>query len=265
VDVARETTKPIFVIWGAPAGTDDTYYRRLLDGGLPVFRTFGNCVGAARAYVDYWQFARRYRSPFPAAPTRPSAAAAKARRILGEAEPGAALSEHRSKALLAAYGIRSTRDRLCASATEAVRAARALRYPVVMKVSSPTSCTRAISGSCASASTPTRPSAPPSATSPARRARPPDARDGSMACSSASRSWRRRDGPRRLPGRAVRPRGHGRLGGVFVEVLRDVAFRVPPFAKVEAPECCTSSPASRCSRACAAHHRPTSLRSSTSS
>ena len=25
-------------------GTDDTYYKRLLDGGLPVFRTFGNCV-----------------------------------------------------------------------------------------------------------------------------------------------------------------------------------------------------------------------------
>ena len=41
---ARRPTKPIFVVWGAPAGTDDTYYKRLLDGGLPVFRTFDNCV-----------------------------------------------------------------------------------------------------------------------------------------------------------------------------------------------------------------------------
>jgi len=31
------TTKPIFVIWGAPSGTDDTYYKRLLDGGLPPY------------------------------------------------------------------------------------------------------------------------------------------------------------------------------------------------------------------------------------
>ncbi len=49
IDVAKTTDKPIYVVWGAPPGTDDTYYKRLLDGGLPVFRTFGNCVqGRAR-------------------------------------------------------------------------------------------------------------------------------------------------------------------------------------------------------------------------
>ena len=35
IDAAKTTTKPIFVVWGAPSGTDDTYYKRLLDGGLP--------------------------------------------------------------------------------------------------------------------------------------------------------------------------------------------------------------------------------------
>ena len=64
IDVAKTTDKPIFVVWGSPPGTDDTYYKRLLDGGLPVFRTFGNCVKAVRAYVDYWRFAARYRSAF---------------------------------------------------------------------------------------------------------------------------------------------------------------------------------------------------------
>src|SRR5690606_29235430 len=49
VDVAQTTTKPIFVVWGSPSSADEVYYRRLLDGGLPVFRTFGNCVAAARA------------------------------------------------------------------------------------------------------------------------------------------------------------------------------------------------------------------------
>jgi len=48
IDAATTSTKPIFVVWGAPAGTDDTYYKRLLDGGLPVFRTFHNCVGAVK-------------------------------------------------------------------------------------------------------------------------------------------------------------------------------------------------------------------------
>ena len=69
----RRPTKPIFVVWGAPPGTDDTYYKRLLDGGLPVFRTFDNCVDAVRAYQDYWTFAARYRSPFDDAPTAPLA------------------------------------------------------------------------------------------------------------------------------------------------------------------------------------------------
>ena len=61
------------MIWGAPSGTDDTYYKRLLDGGLPTFRTFNNCIAAVKAYADYWTFAARYRSPFEDAPTTPLA------------------------------------------------------------------------------------------------------------------------------------------------------------------------------------------------
>src|SRR5262245_36015536 len=122
VDVAKTTDTPIFVVWGAPAGTDDTYYFRLLGGGLPVFRTFANCVRAVRAHVDYWQFAGRYRSPFDDAPTGPSPAAAKARRVLDAGGTGEALSEHASKQVLKAYGVRSSRDVLCGSAAEAVDA-----------------------------------------------------------------------------------------------------------------------------------------------
>ena len=81
--MAKTTAKPIFVIWGAPSGTDDTFYFRLLDGGLPVFRTFANCVKAVRAYVDYWEFAVRYRSPFANAPTDLSPAAQGARIAAG--------------------------------------------------------------------------------------------------------------------------------------------------------------------------------------
>src|ERR671911_115011 len=132
VEVAKTTDKPIFVIWGAPAGTDDTFYFRLLDGGLPVFRTFANCVKAVQAYVDYWDFAARYRSPFGDAPTEPSTGAAKARRVLAGASPGGTLSERASKQLLKAYGVRSSRDALCESAGQAVEAAKRIGFPVVM-------------------------------------------------------------------------------------------------------------------------------------
>src|SRR4029077_13362348 len=81
IAAAKTTSKPIFVIWGAPSGTDDTYYHRLLDGALTTFRTFSNRVAAVKAYVAYWTFAARYQSPFKDAPTTPSPAAKKARAL----------------------------------------------------------------------------------------------------------------------------------------------------------------------------------------
>src|SRR5262249_12444336 len=119
IAVSKTTTKPIHVIWGAPSGTDDTYYLRLLDGGLPVYRTFNNCVRAVRAYQDYWTFAARHRSPFASASTVVSDASKKARSMLADVESGAALSEWQSKQLLRAYGIKTSKDVLCTSAKAA--------------------------------------------------------------------------------------------------------------------------------------------------
>jgi acetate---CoA ligase (ADP-forming) len=47
------------------------------------------------------------------------------------------LTEHRAKALLAAYGLPETQERLATSAAEAAEAASALQYPVVLKIASP--------------------------------------------------------------------------------------------------------------------------------
>ena len=111
--VAQQTDKPIFVVWGSPPGTDDTYYHKLLDGGLPVFRTFGNCVtavqrvlrllGASRAGTGRRSPTHR-RTPLPAAKQRP-------RRSSPTPAPGATLSEHASKQMLKAYGIRTVARR----------------------------------------------------------------------------------------------------------------------------------------------------------
>lgn len=235
VDVARTTDKPIFVVWGSPPGTDETYYRRLLDGGLPVFRTFGNCVKAVRAYVDYWAFAKRYRSPFADAPTEPLPAAKKARAILAEVGPGEALSEWQSKRLLKTYGIPVTRDVLCHSAQGAKRAADALGYPVVMKVSSPDLLHKSDLGlvKVGVATAKDAYATYAALLAKARKAGGKNARiDGVLVCPMVSGGVETVVGVSRDP--LFGPVVMVGLGGIFVEVLGDVTFRVPPFDAGEA-------------------------------
>jgi acyl-CoA synthetase (NDP forming) len=234
IEVSKTTDKPIFVIWGAPAGTDDTYYKRLLDGGLPVFRTFSNCVGAVRAYVDYWAFAKRYHSPFADAPTEPLPAAKRARKILEDASPGGALSEHESKQLLKAYGIKPSRDVLCTTAAEAVKAAKTIGYPVVMKTSSPDLLHKSDLGLVkvgVDSDKAVRTTFDEQMRK-ARRAAGKNGRvDGVLVCEQVSGGVEMVVGVSQdaLFGPVVM----AGLGGVFVEVLGDVTFRVPPFDRDE--------------------------------
>jgi acyl-CoA synthetase (NDP forming) len=234
VEVAATTDTPIFVVWGAPAGTDDTYYLRLLDGGLPVFRSFANCVRAMRGYVDYWTFAARYRSPFRDAPVAASPAAARARRILERTEPGTALSEWDSKRVLKAYGIRTSRDRLCASKAEALDAARALGFPVVMKVSSPDLLHKSDLGlvEVGVASAAGVRDTYDTLLARARRARRGARIDGVLVCEQVTGGVETLVGVTHDP--LFGPVVTAGLGGVFVEVLGDVTFRVPPFDEREA-------------------------------
>jgi acetate---CoA ligase (ADP-forming) len=234
IDVAGTTDKPIFVVWGSPPGTDDTYYKRMLDGGLPVFRTFGNCVKAVRAYVDYWRFAHRYRSAFDDAPVKPLPAAKRARAILETAAPGEALSEHASKQLLAAYGIRSSRDVLVETETAAVKAAAGLGYPVVMKVSSPDLLHKSDLGLVRVGVT-TAKEVRTAFTELMARARRAGGRtvriDGVLVCEMVTGGVETVVGVSRDP--LFGPVVMAGLGGIFVEVLEDVTFRVPPFDRAE--------------------------------
>jgi acetate---CoA ligase (ADP-forming) len=235
VEVAKTTDKPVFVIWGAPPGTDDTFYFRLLDGGLPVFRTFANCVKALRAYVDYWEFAARYRSPFADAPSEPLPAAAKARRVLAGAAPGEALSEHASKQVLKAYGVRPSRDVLCDSAARAVQAAKTIGFPVVMKVSSADLTHKSDLGLVKVGVGTAREvrTVYDELTRKARRAGGKRARvDGVLVCETVSGGVETVVGVSQDP--LFGPVVMVGLGGVFVEVLRDVTFRVSPFSADEA-------------------------------
>jgi acetate---CoA ligase (ADP-forming) len=234
IAAAHSTTKPVFVVWGAPAGTDDTYYKRLLDGGLSVFRTFHNCVAAVKSYADYWTFSARYRSPFDDAPREPLPAARKARKLLDGLKSGEALSEWSSKKLIRAYGIKTSNDTLCASAAEAVRAAKEIGFPVVMKVSSPDLLHKTDVGvvkvgvSSAGDVRATYDELLRKARKANRHAR----LDGVMVCEMVT------GGVDMLIGVSTDelfgPVVTIGLGGILVEVFGDVTFRVPPFSEDEA-------------------------------
>ena len=234
IAAAQTTTKPIYVIWGAPAGTDDTYYKRLLDGGLPVFRTFNNCVKAVRAYVDYWRFVAHYRSPFADAPREPLPAAKKARALLAGLRSGEALSEWSSKQLLKAYGIKTSRDVLCSSATAAVKAANQLGYPVVMKVASPDLLHKTEAGvvKVGVATAKDVRATYDELLRKAKRANRTARVEGVMVCEMVT------GGVDTLVGVSTDalfgPVITVGLGGIFVEVLGDVVSRVPPFSAAEA-------------------------------
>jgi acyl-CoA synthetase (NDP forming) len=234
IEAAKSTTKPVFVVWGAPAGTDDTYYKRLLDGDLPVFRTFHNCVAAVKSFADYWTFSARYRSPFDRAPREPLPAVRKARKLLDALAPGEALSEWNSKKLLRAYGIKTSKDELCGSPAEAVRAAKKIGFPVVMKVSSPDLLHKTDVGIVkvgVASGTEVR-AAYDALLRKATRADRGARIEGVMVCEMVT------GGVDMLVGVSTDdlfgPVVTVGLGGIFVEVFGDVTFRVPPFDDDEA-------------------------------
>ncbi len=233
VDVAEATDKPVCVIWGSPVADEPAYREVLLGSRCQVFRTFSNCVKALAAYVEYHRFRRRYRPVF----TRPVAsrlpAAREAIAALAPLPSGSALSEHRSKELLSAYGIPVSREVMCTNAKEAARAASEIGFPVVMKVSSPKVAHKSELGlvrlGVASAK---EAKAAWTQLSAAGEAAAPGAVEGVLVCETVS------GGVECVVGVAhdelFGPTVMFGLGGISLEVFGDVAFRVPPFDSEEA-------------------------------
>jgi acyl-CoA synthetase (NDP forming) len=220
VDVSSTTDKPICVIWGSPSGTEDAYRKGLLGSNLPVFRTFGNCVTAIRAFLDYHAFTDRV-GDLPDPPSTVEIPAA----------GGPLLTEYESKRLLAEYGVAVSRDVPCADAEEAYRAAVAFAGPVVVKavcaelphksdlglvrLGVPPDQVRAVFAEFAGIV-----------------AAQGSTMDGVLVCEQLS------GGVELVVGIATDelfgPVVMAGVGGVAVEVYQDVTFRVPPFGRPEA-------------------------------
>ncbi len=103
------------------------------DAGIPCYTSMPSCARAMRALVDYGRFQARRHHPPPS--TTAPALREEAARALAAAGP--VLTEHEAKALLALYGIPRPPEALAISADQAAAAAAHISGAVALKVQSP--------------------------------------------------------------------------------------------------------------------------------
>jgi acyl-CoA synthetase (NDP forming) len=131
---ADELEKPVVVTWNS-FKTDEPGFQALVESGVPMFRSFRNCFSALRAYDWYQRQSEHFRHRAPMSDRVP----VKARRLVSDlsGRPSGPLGAADTWTLLDAFGLPMAAEGVATSATEAAQWARAIGFPVVMKVASP--------------------------------------------------------------------------------------------------------------------------------
>ncbi len=212
--------------------------------GVPFLQGADNGLRAVRSLIQYTEFQRARREA--AVGSRQSAADSvlippkghpessvlveQARALIAAAR-GTPLVERTAKEVLALYGIPVTRESLATTADAAVAAARAIGYPVVLKIESPDIAHKTEAGGVL---LDVRDDAAAWAgfetiIANARRYKP-DARIAGVLVQEMATGGREMIlGMTRDP--AYGPAVAVGLGGVFVEILKDIALGVPPLTE----------------------------------
>ena len=215
---------------GASTGLD-----RLKDAGVPVFHSPENLASALRKFQDYHAWLEsRVRSGFGSARPMSDTQSALSDKLVERSESN--LSEYEAKRLIERWGVPVVTERLAASEDQAVEAAREIGFPVVVKVSSPDILHKTEAGALKigladedAVRTAYR-EVVANAESYAPGARIEGALVGEMVRGGTEVivgvSYDAQLGPVLLFG----------MGGVLVEVMRDVALRVCPISRLDAEE-----------------------------
>lgn len=127
--VAAETGKPVLSVWTA-GSLSEPGVRLLRQAGLPVYDTPLSCLKAVRRLLAFHRHASR-----PAVPPEAALPAAAVSDPAPELPAGGGvLGEREAKALLARHGLPVVREETAATAEAAAAAATAIGYPVALKI-----------------------------------------------------------------------------------------------------------------------------------
>jgi acetate---CoA ligase (ADP-forming) len=217
--------KPILVIWTSPVRDNDGY-RMLCEHGVPLFHSLTAGVRGAKALLDYRRFTAGYKNPFTALPQADTERSAATRAALRAAR---SLDETEAKEFLRRYDIPVVEERVVTSAEEAREAVRAAGGRGVLKVLSPDIAHKSDLGLVRVGISEADAGAVYTQLLDAAARAVPEAElrgavvqplvDDAVAEAIVGISHQAPFGPVVMVG----------LGGIFVEVLRDVSFGVPPF------------------------------------
>ena len=229
--LARETDKPV-LIWSYTNPHEDSV-TSLSQIGLPLFTNNRNC---ARTLYEMAEF-RDKRERFLRAPeirTRAKDDSARTSVTVGLQAAGAVLSEYEARPLLAKYGVGDGAARLAQSADDAVSLAAEIGAPVALKVQSPDILHKSEAGAVAlNLKSPDDIRAAHDRILDSAKAYNPTANIQGVLVQAMAPAGREmilgvtqdeKFGPMMMVG----------LGGVYVEVLKDVVFSPVPFDVVEA-------------------------------
>jgi acyl-CoA synthetase (NDP forming) len=136
LEIYRSSSKPMVLcpVWADPSPQSQAMVARVRREGIPIIPEASD---AARAMAALARYAEKRRAAVPETgkgPEIPAGSMEKAKHIL---QKTGALTEYESKQFLAAYGIPVTRETPAASAEEAAALARRIGFPVALKVLSP--------------------------------------------------------------------------------------------------------------------------------
>lgn len=219
--VASEADKPVIVLWGSPV--TDEGFEILCTARVPIIRSFRNGTKAVAAFTRWHHFAASY-EPGPSCEEVPASAAD---------IPAGVLDDTAARAVLAAAGVPLVRQELCADPSGAVVAADAIGYPVVLKVVSADIPHKSDAGLVVTGVPDPTAVASTAAALLRRAAAVPDARiDGLMVQEMVTGGVELLVGISRDP--LFGPIVAVGAGGIFTEVLDDVALMLAPVDRDQA-------------------------------
>jgi acetyltransferase len=206
--------------------------------GIPFLQGLDNSLRAVAALIRYAEFQQKRTHQHlhpPCYPPITPQARVRARDLL-QAAKGQALTETTGKELLALYGIPTTKEHIATTAEAAARAAKEIGFPVAMKIISPQIMHKTEAGGVLLSVRSVK-----------------EAREGFKHIMENARQY---NAQAELHGVSVQEMVSGGremivgmthdpqfgpaillgLGGIFVEVLRDVVVRTPPLSVEDAQE-----------------------------